>query len=187
MRSGTGHATLLGLMLLSILGAAERARAEIYTIDFFPPGLQIDNIVQLGFVPSFVIPDIVGGTLDNARLVIDFTTANNFNAENLLLLLVAATPDSPSGGAWPITGADLGWSGQGNFTADISTSELNGVIVPGVWTFDLYADVGDPPAYSGAFTDETRFEITYTPVPEPATGALLLALAVASRRRRVIA
>lgn len=173
-----------GVLALFCLLVPGRAAASVYTIDFFPSGLQTDNIVQLGFVPSFVVPDILGATVDNARLVIDFTTANNFNAENLFLLLVAATPDSPSGGAWPITGADLGWSGQGHFSADISTAELNGVVVPGVWTFDLYADVGDPPAYSGTFTDDTRFEITYTPVPEPGSAAMLLAAAAVILRRR---
>lgn len=184
MRHSRSQRIAGGVVLLACLLAPGRAPAANYTIDFFPSGLQIDNIVQLGFVPSFVVPDILGATLDNARLVIDFTTANNFNAENLFLLLVAATPDSPSGGAWAITGADLGWSGQGHFAADISTTDLNGVVVPGVWTFDLYADVGDPPAYSGTFTDDTRFEITYTPVPEPGSAAMLVAAAAALFRRR---
>jgi len=160
------------------------ARGAIYTIDFFPEGLQTDHIIQLGFLPSLVIPDIVGGTLDNARLVIDFTTANNFDAANLFLLLVARTPGSPAGGAWALTGEDLGWSGQGHFASDISTSDLNGVITPGAWTFDLYATVGDPPGYSGTFSDDTRFEITYTPVPEPSALALLLPAAIAALRRR---
>jgi hypothetical protein len=166
---------IAGVLLVSVSGVST-ATANLYTIDFFPSGPHTNNIIMLGFLPSLVVPDLVGGTLDNARLVINFTTLDGFDAADLFLLLVARTPTSTSGGAWAITGADLGWSGQGNFVSDISTSELNGIVEGGAWTFDVYATVGDPPVYSGTFSDDTRFEITYTPVPEPAGLGMLLLL-----------
>ncbi len=173
------------LSVAVIASLSSTARADLYSIDFFPSGLQTNHILQLGFLPSLVVPDLVGGSLDDARLVMDFTTANDFDAANLFLLRVARTPDSPAAGAWAVTGADLGWSGQGHFSTDISTSELNGVIVPGAWTFDLYATEGDPPVYSGTFSDDSRIDITYTPVPEPGAASWLAGLLAAccSRRR----
>lgn len=156
------------------------ARAETFVVDFFPDGLQVDNIIQLRFLGP------AEGRITGARLFIDFTTAQGFRSEDFVVQLVTPVlPDDPDGGFWFLTGEDLGWSGFGSFSANPTTNLLNGELRPGLWGFDV-GSINDPPAYTGTFSSATRFEIDIEPIPEPATGALLMMGVVAlSRRRRV--
>ncbi len=159
--------------------SAAPALAETFTVDFFPEGLQTNNTIQLRFLG----PD--EGQITQTRLFLDFTTAPGFNAEDLTVQLVApVTPADPNGGFWFVTGEDLGWSGQGSFTATLTTNMVNGELHPGLWGFDL-GSVNDPPAYSGTFSDTSRFEVDIAPIPEPG-GLLILATVVgfASMRGR---
>lgn len=152
-----------------------------YVIDFFPDDTQINNTVQLVFFGPGNAPNAaVGYEITNVRLVIDFTTAGDFQAENLHLLMTANAGST----FISITGADLGWSGQGSFSEDVNFSDLNGVIGPGLWTFDLqsFEPVGDIFAYSGSFSAETRFEVSLIPSPS-AIGVAGLAGALRRRRR----
>lgn len=162
---------------LSLLALAPAAWADIHVVDFFPEEGTNGNTIQLRFLgPST-------GTVTNTRLVIDFTTQNNFDAADLtILLVVPVTAAEPGGGFWFITGEDLGWSGQVTFHADISTNMINGSLNPGLWGFDV-GSVNDPPAYAGSFSAQTRFELTIVPAP---AGAMLAAVAGAAvmRRRR---
>ena len=142
--------------LLAVASAlfASPAVADIYTIDFFPKLPQINAIQQLVFIGP------AEGQITGTRLVIEFITLDGFNAADLTILLVAnVDPVNPDGGFWYLTGTDLGWSGQGTFIADLTTDDLNGTIVPGVWQFDL-GSIHKPPAYSGQFSLDTRFEVT---------------------------
>ncbi len=150
--------------------ATSAASADVYPIDFFPELPQDSGLAQLIIVPRFVRPDIVGGTITQTRLRVSFTTGHlagtgqPFDAAGLTLLLTAAVPSAP--GFWLITGSDLGWSGHGTFTADVTTPDLNGEVVNGVWSFDLSGPVdpeNGPTPYAGTFSEDTRIEVTYTP------------------------
>jgi hypothetical protein len=132
---------------------------EVRVVDFFPELPQHNAIQQLRFIG----PD--SGVITNTRLVITFTTLDDFDASNLTILLAGhVITKDPNGGFWYITGADLGWFGQGTFTADISTAALNGDIVPGAWLFDV-GSLLKPPAYSGQFSEDSRFELTIISPP----------------------
>jgi hypothetical protein len=151
--------------------ACTAAAADVYTVDFFPELPQTHGLQQLLFVPGFVDPNFEGGTITNTRLVISFTTGTldsgqPFNAADLTFLLAGNVPDSPAG-FWLVTGADLGWSGQGTFNADISTADFNGTVEPGRWQWDLSGAFGDEEIepYAGSFSDTSRVEFTYTPAP----------------------
>jgi hypothetical protein len=156
--------------VVALASAVHAAGTQTYPIDFFPDLPQSAGLSQLVFVPGFVRPDLVGGTITNTTLRITFTTGVSdggvpFDAAGLTLLLTAAVPTAPAG-FWVVTGADLGWSGQGTFTAAISTPDLNGRVERGVWTFDLSGPVdpdNGPQPYAGSFSDDTRVDITYTP------------------------
>jgi hypothetical protein len=150
---------------------ASAAAANVYTVDYFPDTPQTSGLSQLRFVPSFVRPDFVGGTITNTRLVINFTTGTlpggaPFDAAGLTLLIAGNVPDSPAG-FWLVTGADLGWSGQGTFTADMSTADFNGTVANGAWQWDLSGPFGEEEIapYAGTFSADSRVEITYNPVP----------------------
>jgi hypothetical protein len=137
---------------------------ETRVVDFFPDSPQHHAIQQLRFIG----PD--AGIITNTRLVITFTTLDGFDAANLTILLAGhVIPEDPDGGYWFITGADLGWSGQGTFSADVSTHMLDGELVPGAWLFDLGSPF-DPPAYSGQFSEDTRFELTIAAAPPACPG-----------------
>ena len=142
------------------------ARADTYTIDFFPELPQSSGLQQLIFVPRFVDPYLVGSTITQTRLVLSFTTSGGFDAAGLDLLITARVDNQDTYGVWEVTGADLGWSGQGTFTADITTAALNGTVLNGVWSHDLSGPPSDdgPLPYSGEFTADSRIEVTYAPV-----------------------
>lgn len=158
--------------------AAGAARADIYTVDFFPSGLHIDNTIQLRIIGP------TEGRITSTRLVLGFEGASGFDAADLTVLLLApAAPDEGSEGFWFITGADLGWSGPGPHSIDLTTNILNGELFPGLWLNDI-GSLNDPPAYSGTFTEDSRFEVTIEPVPAPGAAALLLGAGVLTLRRR---
>ena len=140
-----------------------------------PDGVKHDNIIQLGFLGP------TEGTITETRLYVDFTTADGFDAANLFMLLVANAGET----FISVTGADLGWSGEGSFSAEMAYDNLNGMLDEGIWIFDVYATEGDPPAYSGEFSPSTRWEVDITPVPAPATaGVLMVGVGILARRRR---
>src|SRR5690606_31150324 len=100
----------------------------------------------------------------------------------LVMLLVAPVGE----GAIFLTGEDLGWFGEGTFSVDMTFDDLNGLTQPGLWGFELWGVNGDPPIYSGTFSDDSRWEIIGPDVPAPASAGLLAlgGLAAARRRRR---
>ena len=156
------------------------ARADEYIVDHFPEGQQIDNIIMLRFIGP------IEGTITGATLFVDFTTAQNFRAEDLTLLLVAPAGDGGNESFWFLTGEDLGWFGHGSFSRVISTDELNGQLSQGLWANDV-GSIHDPPAYSGTFSDTSRYVVEIEPIPEPAGGLMLgasLAGMTTLRRRR---
>jgi hypothetical protein len=161
------------IVATSISAAAVGASADVYSVDYFPETPQTHAISQLRFVPNFVRPNIVGATITQTRLHITFTTGTlvdgtPFDAAGLTFQIAGRVPDAPAG-YWLITGADLGWSGQGTFTADITTDSFNGTVVAGAWEWDLSGPWGDTEIapYAGSFSEDSRVDITYTPLPPP--------------------
>ena len=85
------------------------------------------------------------GHILSTTLVIDYTTTGTQNAADFYFTFDIPTYDGQETHIG-LTGADLGWSGQGNFTYSFEASELyNGEIRPG--RFGAEFDGG------GAFTD----------------------------------
>src|SRR5262245_30216850 len=108
------------------------ALAEPFVVDFFPDGQQTNHIIQLRFLGP------TEGQITQSRLFIDFTTAQGFRAEDLVIQLVAPViPAEPDGNFWLITGADLGWNGHGSFSAQVTSDTLNGMLQQGLWGFDV--------------------------------------------------
>jgi hypothetical protein len=151
--------------LVSVLAGILPGRVAVgvppnpYSIDFFPDTVQTNWSVMLGFFGPCDTPNGgVGYQIDSTRLVIGFTTAAGFQAEDLFVQLVA-----PAGKTFIfVSGASLGWSGQGTFEADLEFEDLNGEIGEGLWTFDVWA--AGSGGYSGAFTSDTRWDIELSPV-----------------------
>ena len=158
-RNASVIATAATAVIASALPAAT-ASADIdfsqpYVVDFFPSGVKLNNTIQLLFFGPGNQPNAgAGHFITETRLFVSFTTAGSFDASDLTMQLVA-----PSGTTFIyVTGASLGWSGQGTFTASLTFDDLNGQIQNGLWVFDVG---GDTPlnAYSGTFSEDTRWEV----------------------------
>lgn len=150
----------VSLGALALLAAATTAHAQAIqtvTVDFFPEEPQTNHISQLRFIGA------QEGTIVSTRLIATFDTAVGFNAAELQMVLVAPVPDSPGFGGIFVTGEDLGWVGTGSFTTTTTFNDLNGEIAGGLWGFELQS-INDPPAYSGSFSADTRWEIDIIPV-----------------------
>lgn len=159
-------------MILGVLScSASAAVADTYSVDFFPDEPQTFGLYQLLFVPTFAEPNLEGATITGSTVHLAFTTGSlddgtPFDAAGLTFVMTAAV-NGPGDGFIYITGADLGWSGNGTFTATVPTSAFNGTIVPGRWSFDLSGpldDVGELHPFAGSFSADSRVELTYTPV-----------------------
>jgi hypothetical protein len=77
-----------------------------------------------------------------------------------------------------LSGADLGWSGEGTFDYYLETTSLNGVFVAARWG-------GETPGFDfeGEILDGSRIEIDYVPAPA-SIAALGVAGLFGTRRRR---
>ena len=172
LQSGFVSAALVAAGVSLCAGASS---AAVHTIDFFPEGEQANNLLMLRFLGP------TGVTIESTRLVAEFTTSNGFQAENLVMLLVAPVGE----GFVFVSGKDLGWVGEGTFSIDMSFDDLNGVTAPALWGFEIWSLEGDPPLYSGSFSESSRWEIIGPDVPAPASlGVLGAGGLVALRRRR---
>src|SRR5688572_31935505 len=118
MHLAQSRSAVVAVLMLAFFTAPTLA-GDPYVVDFFPEGQQIDHTIQLRFLGP------TEGTITDVRLNVDFTTAAGFDAKDLTILFVA--PVATEGNFWFITGEDLGWTGQGTFHANVSTSEMNGV------------------------------------------------------------
>lgn len=147
---------LLSLVSLLAVQAAQAQPVQTYTVDFFPELPQTNHTLQLRILGP------TRGTVIQTRLHVGFTPSAGFNAAELQMVLVAPVPTSPSFGGIFITGEDLGWSGQGTFAAELATEDLNGALRQGLWGFELQS-INDPPAYSGQFTADSRWEVDILP------------------------
>ena len=129
-------------------------------LNVFPTGQQTGAQTQIDFSgPSSC-------QVLQSRMSVTFTTAGTFDAADLVIGLVAPLGPSPGSGGWYVTGADLGWSGSGLFTASVSSDFLNGIAISSTWTLRV-GSLNDPPTYSGEFSADSRVEIDYIQLPPP--------------------
>jgi hypothetical protein len=128
-----------------------------YTIDFFPdePGTYLQQLRFLG--PS-------EGTIVETRVLMDFTTAQGFRAEDLFVELFVPV-DNATFGYWGTLGADLGWGGPGTWSAAVTTHDLDGPLMPRLWALHIWS-INDPPDYTGSFSMATRIEIDIDVPPQ---------------------
>ena len=157
------------------LGASALGAVKTYTIAFFPEEQVNSSMQSFSFDPRLADPFLHGAQITGARLIIDFTPANGFDSANLGISLTVPHADIDYT-SWHInSGVDMGWSGQGQKTATISSNAVNGLLHVGgraIWFLDIYSveDI-DPPAYSGTFGPNTRIEFDYIPVPRTIVAA----------------
>lgn len=147
--------------LLLVLGPVASAADAQVQIEEFP--LPTTNLAIFGvnFTADFL--GLPLGTITGASVDLTYTSGG-LDAADLILSLQAPSTGVP---VWQLTGADLGWSGTGTFTANLSTGVLNGPIDFGdpLPDFSLYAldlrAVGFQPL-NGQFTS-SAFRVAVDP------------------------
>ncbi len=149
------------LALIAALGGAP-ASAEEITLRFELPEAPL-AIFGVQYSADFLAPGHVG-TLLRTRLVVRFrteATAGSFpDAAEILFQL---QPPTETVEFWSVSGADLGWSGTGEFTATIESDAVAGPLLevdPGashLWFVRIVADSAAPVPLGGQLI-ESYFE-----------------------------
>jgi hypothetical protein len=109
----------LPIALLSVL--AVPAPAQNTTLSIGLPSAPL-SVFGLQFTADHFGPPMA--TITKTRAKLRFTTST-LDAADLVLLIQAPSAGVP---IWTFSGADLGWSGTGTFTANVATDELDGPI-----------------------------------------------------------
>lgn len=110
-------------------------------------------------------PNKEGWYVSDVRLIVEFETFGDFDAAELVFDLLGpiVQPDKSVGINWVVSGAEMGWSGQGIFSASIHTDWMNGEIGFTLWPLHI-GGFQDPPPYTGQFL-LLRYEVDYSPSP----------------------
>ncbi|MCH7797755.1 MAG: hypothetical protein IID28_04830 [Planctomycetes bacterium] len=113
---------------VAALAVAVTASGTVQTTQCLLPSIPLD---KFGVQFAFDCVSFPAGVILQTRADIHYLNDPGDDAADLMLSIQAPPEGQP---VWNITGADFGWSGDGVFTADITTDALNGVI-----------DLGNPP------------------------------------------
>jgi hypothetical protein len=158
-------------LLVSALAAA--AQAETTAFSFTDPGT-----TYTGFI--FPGDPRIGGHVYNARIYLDLEVLDGADAAQFDTdITLPLAPDKGSSQLVTFTGAELGWSGSGQFHHFVETKTYNGTFIGTIF--------GAASAPLDAFLLETaRIELDYTPVPEPTAllGVATFGMGLQKRRRR---
>lgn len=162
--------SLAGLALV-----AGSAHAEILTVRYDFP--EVGNVSFLfGFFGGEHGP--VAGHILSTTLVIEaYTTTGDQDAADFFMDFVVPVTGAQSDFI-RLTGADLGWSGQGSFQHSFTTDIYNGEIREGRFGAEYWG--------GGTFVGDAYIEFTVDAVPAPGATALLAGaglLGVGRRRR----
>jgi len=134
--------------------------------------------------------EIIGGEIMDSRMHLEFNTDNPAGSmADAANLEVQFQPPVEGVPFWNVSGADLGWSGTGTFTGDISTDTLNLPILDlppdslSLWFVRIINNDDSDPFLGGQLTN-SYIQVDVQTVPAPASAIGLGALAFSRRRRR---
>lgn len=149
------------------------AHADTATFFFTDPGT-----TYTGFI--FPGDPRIGGHVYQARIYLDLEVFEGADASQFDTDLTL--PIIPDDGASPLitfNGADLGWSGSGEFHHYVETKAHNGIFID-----TLFGAASAP--LDAVLLKSARIELDYTPIPEPTSLATLGIASLAFRRRRPV-
>ena len=175
----TRHSMIVAAALAAALTLSSSASAGL--VETYLQMELEEPFQQFGFGLSIIAQPGIQGEVLESHVDVVFTTDSGFDAALFSLLIIAPTDDGAGGfnNIWSIEGADLGWAGEGTFTASISSNILSGMIFPdpdfAIWEVFLGPNFGT--------LEELTVAHDYI-VPAPAGMACLLLGAACRRRRR---
>ncbi len=142
---------------------AASAAGNLQTTQCLLPSIPLE---KLGVQFSFVCQGLPEGEIVTARADLEYTTERGDDAADLMIRVEAPSEGNP---VWLLSGADLGWSGVGTFTAMVETDLLNGVIDSGNPAFSEFLitiAMANRQPLTGQFTHSTiEADIVGKPCP----------------------
>lgn len=114
------HTPLCTLIIACVGSAAGLGHAQPAPVQ---QELSLTGLPLLPFGGEYLIAATWAGVITNTEVQLSFTTGGDFQAQNFAFIFAG-----PTGGVSAFGATDLGWSGQGTFTANFSSSGLNGEI-----------------------------------------------------------
>ncbi len=178
--------------LAALIGAAAPGAhaGDVTTVQIPMPTLPL-GIFGLQYTQDFLqpMPD-EPMQLVELRLNVNFDTNASIPFGDASDILFELQPPTHSVPFWQVSGEDLGWSGQGQFSGTMSTTEFNEPLLydPGadflLWFFRILSENDQSPQLGGQLTD-SYWEADLVPIPGPGSaGVALVASGFALRRRR---
>ena len=137
---------------MAVLVIAATATGTLQTSQCLLPSAPLENF---GMQFSFVCEALPEGEIVTARADLEYTTEQGDDAADLIIQVEAPSEGNP---VWLLSGADLGWSGVGTFTAMVETDVLNGVIDSGNPAFSEFLitiEMASGQPLTGQFTHST--------------------------------
>lgn len=190
MTSKTNFATLAGAVLVAALAAP--ASADTFRFDITQTGLGIFGVEFSTDYFTFV-EEVRDMRITETRVHLEFNTQHQFgnlpDAADIAVQFQAPIVDIAR--FLTVSGADLGWSGTGAFSGDLSTDFLNDDLldfseIPDgsfiLWFFRIVNLDDESPLLGGAFAN-SYIEVDLVPEPHAAALMLMGAGAILSRRR----
>ena len=113
---------------VAALAVTVTSSGTVQTTQCLLPSIPLDTF---GALFAFDCAGFPEGVILQSRADIHYINDPGDDAADLMISIQAPSEGLP---VWHLTGADFGWSGDGVFTADVTTDLLNGVI-----------DLGSPP------------------------------------------
>ncbi len=155
---------IVGVLILGFVSFAPTSVSAQTTTFVMPiqPGVMDGSVVFITLVGP---PD--EGWITGVTMNLTFEATGTFDAG--VLELDVSPPVEPNFPEWVVVGSDLGWSGQGTFTASVSTTSLNGHMVMSplggsFWNLDIHPLFSVGGGVWGNFTNsEIIVEYSLTP------------------------
>jgi len=135
-----------------VLVIAATAAGNVQTTQCLLPSIPLE---KFGVQFTFICQGIPEGEIITSRAVLEYTTQEGDDAADLMIRVEAPSEGNP---VWMLSGAGLGWSGVGTFTALVETDLLNGVIESGNPAFSEFVitiEMADRQPLTGRFQHST--------------------------------
>lgn len=168
------HHTICAAALAgALMSLAASAHAETVTFAFAPVGNSLSYFMGAD-------DPLIGKQVISTHIVLkvrsaDGSDAANFYTDHSFPIL----PDPGNESALALSGADMGWSGSGDFLYDTKTTMFNGVFVPA-----RYGSETPGFDFDGEILDGSYIEMEVVVPAPPVLLSALPAAAFLTRRRR---
>lgn len=163
---------VLGVAVIAAAGLASSARADVATFYFAQQGMSYS-----AFLPGD--SELIGQQAVLARIYLTVESFPGSEAADFFTdISFPIEPDPGATSALVLTGAEMGWSGEGTFDFFLETTDFNGTFISRRYGAETFSDT-----FRGRILDGSRIEFVTVPGPGGMMVAGLAGVAALRRRR----